>query len=102
MVGRFVGIQLATFVLYRCPATAGFLVRVDDALAVDGPSTRRAEDGLRFVGLYLTIRQQIADELLTLDCKKSSFVRGWPKGVRGAKVNEAYQILDAHRRLSRL
>lgn len=68
VVGRLVRVQLAALVLDGGPPAAGrALVRVDDALAVDGPRTRRAEDGFRFVRLDLAVREQIADELLALE-----------------------------------
>lgn len=58
VVGRLVRVQLAALVLDGGPPAAGrALVRVDDALAVDGPRTRRAEDGFRFVRLDLAVRE---------------------------------------------
>lgn len=51
---------------YRRPAAARFFVGVDDLLAVDGPAAGRAEELGGLLRPNLTVRQQVAVELLTL------------------------------------
>jgi len=58
--------QLLAPVAHRGPAAAGLLGRVDQALAVRGPGTRRVEGLARLHPADLAVVQQVTHKLLPL------------------------------------